>query len=102
MLSRRWHYVVKAIFESCPDNFLAYTGLRIYRKHLTISPGIIFFRKRFLIRLYRVGAYIREGGGAYTWMIFCVTVIVINKYSNNDKQVLSIVIIVINSDSSDK
>ena len=35
-------------------------------------------------------------------MIFCVTVIVINKYSNSDKQVLSIVIIVINSGSSDK
>ena len=38
------------------------------------------------------------GGGAYTWTIFCVSVIVINKYSN--KQVLSIVIIVINN--SDK
>jgi hypothetical protein len=45
------------------------------------------------------GAYIR---GAYTWTIFCVSVIVINKYSNSDKQVLSIVIIVINSGNSDK
>jgi hypothetical protein len=36
------------------------------------------------------------GGGAYKWMIFCVSVIVINNYSNSDKQVLSIVIIVIN------
>ena len=42
------------------------------------------------------------GGGAYTWTIFCVSVIVINKYSNSDKQVLSIVIIVINSGNSDK
>jgi hypothetical protein len=33
-----------------------------------------------------------RGGGAYTWTIFCVSVIVINKYSNSDKQVLSIVI----------
>jgi hypothetical protein len=41
-------------------------------------------------------------GGAYTWTIFCVSVIVINKYSNSDKQVLSIVIIVINSGNSDK
>ena len=40
------------------------------------------------------------GGGAYTWTIFCV--IVINMYSNSDKQVLSIVIIVINSGNSDK
>jgi hypothetical protein len=37
------------------------------------------------------------GAGAYTRTIFCVSVIVINKYSNSDKQVLSIVIIVINS-----
>jgi hypothetical protein len=44
-------------------------------------------------------AYIIYGGGAYTCQtIFCVSVIVINKYSNSDKQVLSIVIIaVINS-----
>ena len=44
--------------------------------------------------LYK-GAYIHGGGGAYTWTIFCVSVIVINKCSNGDKQVLSIVIIVI-------
>jgi hypothetical protein len=47
-----------------------------------------------------VGLY--TGGGAYTWTIFCVSVIiVINKYSNSDKQVLSIGIIVINSGNSD-
>jgi hypothetical protein len=45
--------------------------------------------------LYKGGLY--TGGGAYTWTIFCVSVIVINKYSNSDKQVLSIVIIMINS-----
>ena len=68
---------------------------------LILCPGLIFFRKRFLMGLYKGGAYIR-GGGAYTWTIFCVSVIVINKYSNSDKQVLSIVIIVINSGNSDK
>jgi hypothetical protein len=48
------------------------------------------------------GAYIR---GAYTLTIFCVSVIVINKYSNSDKQVLNkhtVAIIVINSGNSDK
>jgi hypothetical protein len=49
--------------------------------------------------LYKRGAYIRR---VYTWTIFCVSVIVINKYSNSDKQVLSIVIMVINSGNSDK
>jgi hypothetical protein len=43
--------------------------------------------------LYKGGANIR--GGAYTWTIFCVSVIVINGYHNSDKQALSIVIIVI-------
>ena len=42
--------------------------------------------------LYK-GGLIYRGGGAYTWTIFCVSVIVINKYSNSDKQVLSIVMI---------
>ena len=50
--------------------------------------------------LYKSGLI--YGGGAYTWTIFCVSVIVVNKYSNSDKQVLSIVIIVINSGNSDK
>ena len=48
----------------------------------------------------------RGGGGLiHAWTIFCVSVIVINKYSNSDKQVLNkhtVVIIVINSGSSDK
>ena len=66
-----------------------FTLKRRYRKPPTIlSPGLIFFLKRFLSE--GGGAYIR---GAYTWTIFCVSVIVINKYSNSDKQVLSIVII---------
>jgi hypothetical protein len=47
-----------------------------------------------------VGLY--TGGRAYTWTIFCVSVIVVNKYSNSDKQVLIIIIIVINSGNSDK
>ena len=72
-----------------------------YRKPPTISPGLIFFRKRFLMGLNK-GGLIYGGGGAYTWTIFCVSVIVINKYSNSDKQLLSMVIIVINSGNSDK
>ena len=76
-------------------------ALKEYRKPPTISPGLIFFRKRILMRLYK-GGLIYGGGGAYTWTIFCVSVIVITKYSNSDKQVLSIVIIVINSGNSDK
>jgi hypothetical protein len=44
--------------------------LFIYRKRPTISPGLIYFRKRFLMGLYKGGAYIR---GAYRWAIFCVS-----------------------------
>ena len=43
----------------------------VYRKPPTISPGLIYFRKRFLMGLYNGGAYIR--GGANTWTIFCVS-----------------------------
>jgi hypothetical protein len=57
----------------------------IYRKPPTIRPGLIFFCKRFLMGLYKGGGLIYRG--AYTWTIFCVSVIVINKYSNSDKQV---------------
>ena len=43
----------------------------IYSKPATISPGLIYFRKRFLMGLYKGGgAYIR---GANTWTIFCVS-----------------------------
>ena len=31
---------------------------QIYRKPLTISPGLIFFRKRFLLGLYKGGSMI--------------------------------------------
>ena len=41
-----------------------------YRKPLTISPGLIYFRKRFLMGLYKGGLIY---GGAYTWTIFCVS-----------------------------
>ena len=43
-----------------------------YRKPPTISPGLIYFRKRFLMGLYK-GGLIYGGGGAYTWTIFCVS-----------------------------
>ena len=42
----------------------------IYRKPPTISPGLIYFRKRFLMGLYKGGLIY---GWAYTWTIFCVS-----------------------------
>ena len=50
---------------------LFHTAEYAYRKPPTISPGLIFFRKRFLMGLYKRGTYIR--GGAYTGTIFCVS-----------------------------
>jgi hypothetical protein len=49
----------------------------LYRKPPTISPGLIYFRKRFLMGLYKGGRGLYTGGacvrgGAYTWTIFCV------------------------------
>ena len=37
----------------------------------TISPGLIYFRKRFLMGLYKGGGLYT--GGANTWTIFCVS-----------------------------
>ena len=42
----------------------------LYRKPPTISPGLIYFRKRFLMGLYKGGLIY---GWAYTWTIFCVS-----------------------------
>ena len=42
----------------------------------------------FLDGLIHGGINILGGGGAYTWTTFYVSVIMINKYSNSDKQVL--------------
>ena len=42
-----------------------------YRKPPTISPGLVYFRKRFLMGLYKGGLI--YGGGGYTWTIFCVS-----------------------------
>ena len=44
-----------------------------YRKPPTISPGLIYFRKRFLMGLYKGGLICGGGGGANTWTIFCVS-----------------------------
>ena len=41
-----------------------------YPKPPNISPGLIYFRKRFLLGLYKGGLI---SGGAYTWAIFCVS-----------------------------
>ena len=55
------------------NNPSAANHLAKYCKPLTISPGLIHFRKRFLMGLYKGGgAYIR--GEANTWMIFCVSI----------------------------
>ena len=43
-----------------------------YRKPPTISPGLIYFRKRFLMDLYKGGGGLLYGW-AYTWTIFCVS-----------------------------
>jgi hypothetical protein len=48
-------------------------SFQVYRKPPTISPGLIYFRKRFLM-----GSLIQGGGGliyrgANTWTIFCVS-----------------------------
>ena len=42
----------------------------MYSKPPTISPGLIYFRKRFLMGLYKGGLIY---GWAYTWTIFCVS-----------------------------
>ena len=44
--------------------------IKAYRKPPTISPGLIYFRKRFLMGLYKGGLLY---GWAYTWTIFCVS-----------------------------
>ena len=49
-----------------------FLGSIIYHKPPTISPGLIYFRKRYLTGLYK-GGLIYGGGGAYTWTIFCVS-----------------------------
>ena len=41
-----------------------------YLKPPTISPALIYFRKRFLMGLYKGGLIY---GWAYTWTIFCVS-----------------------------
>jgi hypothetical protein len=46
-----------------------FNKLLIYHKPPTISPGLILFRKRFLMGLYK-GAYIR-GGGLYMDDFLC-------------------------------
>ena len=49
---------------------------RVRRKPPTISPGLIFFRKRFLMGLYKEGGLYTGGGGLIHGRSF---VLVINK-----------------------
>ena len=41
-----------------------------FQRRSIISPGLIYFRKRFLMGLYKGGLIY---GWAYTWTIFCVS-----------------------------
>jgi hypothetical protein len=52
----------------------------IYRKPPTISPGLIYFRKRFLMGLYKGGGLYTGGGGLIHGRFF---VLVINKSDIN-------------------
>ena len=53
--------------------------MNIYRKTPAISPGLTYFRKRFLMGLYKGGLIY---GGAYTWTIFGVS----NKQASHKKE----------------
>ena len=50
-----------------PSNIINYPHKSLYRKPPTISPGLIYFRKQFLMTLYKgggvyiQGAYIQRG-----------------------------------------
>ena len=51
-----------------PSNIINYPHKALYRKPRTISPGLIYFRKQFLMSLYKggggvyiQGAYIQRG-----------------------------------------
>jgi hypothetical protein len=59
-------------------NMLGYYHLLLgqYRKPPTISPGLIYFRKRFLMGLYKGGLIYGGGGGLIHGRSF---VLVINK-----------------------
>jgi hypothetical protein len=59
---------IKTCFNCIVFPNITYT---VYRKPPTISPGLIYFRKRFLTGLYKGGGLIY--GWAYTWTIFCVS-----------------------------
>ena len=69
-----------------PSNIIHYPHKSLYHKPPPISPGFIYFRKQFLMGLYKGrrggglytrGGLIYKGGGlytrgAYTWTIVCV------------------------------
>jgi hypothetical protein len=57
----------------------------VYRKPPTISPGLIFFRKRFLMGLYKGGLDTGGGGGGGGVIHGRSFVLVINKSAINRK-----------------
>jgi hypothetical protein len=60
-------YSKTVVLKNGVQKFLFILSFRWYRKPPTMSPGLIYFRNRFLMGLYK------GGGGANTWTIFCVS-----------------------------
>ena len=62
---------IKLREKHCPlAEYIYIYMLNEYRKPPTISPGLIFFRKRFLMGLYK-GGLIYGGGGLYMDDLLC-------------------------------
>ena len=56
--------------------------MTLYRKPPTISPGLIFFCKRFLMGLHKGGAYIQGGGYIWRFMV-CMVFMIFSVYSSS-------------------
>ena len=54
--------------------------MTLYRKPPTISPGLIFFRKRFLMGLHRGGGLISRGDYIWRFMV-CMVFMIFSVYS---------------------
>jgi hypothetical protein len=85
-----YYLTERSLFKKCPPTGKSLKKvlfhpmiIQAYRKPPTISPGLIYFRKRFLMGLYKGGLI--YGGGGYTWTIFCVS----NKQVRHTKSVIN-------------
>ena len=57
--------------------------MTLYRKPPTISPGLIFFRKRFLMGLHKGGGGLYTGGG-YIWrFMICIVFMIFSVYRSS-------------------